>query len=207
MKIYNVEQNTEEWFQVRSGIPTASCFDKILSPTGKLSTQATNYMNMLLAENITNKALNTWEGSQWTERGAELEPDAKQFYEFTNNVELESVGFITNYNVGCSPDSLVGDDGLLEIKCPAPHTHIEYLLNQKVPTKYIPQIQGQLYVTNRKWCDWMSYHPELPSLIIRVERDESYITKLSAELNKFLKNLERKKQLIVKLGHSIKEKK
>ena len=206
MQIHNdIEQGSLEWHNLRAGIPTASCFEKILTATGKASTQGEAYANQLLAETMTGGAVESWEGNQWSKRGNELEPDAVLFYEMQMDVATEKVGFVTNYGVGCSPDRFVGDDGLLEIKCPSPQVHVKYLLKNKMVTEYIPQVQGQLYVTGRKWCDFMAYHPEMPPLIIRVERDEEYITKLSGALGKFLATLEGKRQTMVDLGHLTKE--
>lgn len=205
MQIHNIEQGTPEWYAIRAGKPTASGFDKILSPTGKPSTQADAYANSLLAEIMAGGAVEEWEGNQWTERGNEFEDEAVLFYEMQKDIEAEKVGFVTNHGVGCSPDRFVGEDGLLEIKCPKASTQVKYLLNNKLESKYIPQIQGQLYVTGRKWCDWLSYSPELPSIIIRVERDESYITSLSGALQRFLKTLDDKRQRMIELGHLIQE--
>lgn len=207
MQIHNdIEQGSPEWFAIRAGIPTASCFDKVLSPTGKMSTQAGVYANDLLAEIMTGGAVQQWEGNQWTERGNELEAEAVLFYEMQKGIETNEVGFVTNYSVGCSPDRFVGDDGLLEVKCPKASTQIKYLLEDKLEAKYIPQIQGQLYVTGRKWCDWLAYSDELPSIIIRVERDEQYITSLSGALQKLLTAIEEKKQRMIELGYLTKEK-
>lgn len=204
MQIHNdIEQGSSEWFAIRAGIPTASCFDKVLSPTGKISTQASGYANSLLAEIMTGGAVQQWEGNQWTERGNELEAEAILFYEMQKGIETEEVGFVTNHGIGCSPDRFVGDDGLLEIKCPKASTQIKYLLEDKLEAKYIPQIQGQLYVTGRKWCDWLAYSDELPSIIIRVERDEQYITSLSGALQKLLTAIEEKKQRMIELGYLI----
>lgn len=201
----DIIQGTSEWHAIRAGKPTASCFEKILSPTGKPSTQVEGYANQLLAEIMIDGVADTWEGNMWSERGKELEPDAVLFYEMQTDIETEQVGFVTNYGVGCSPDRFVGSDGLLEIKCPSPQVHVKYLLKNKMESKYIPQVQGQLYVTGRKWCDWMSYHPEMPPVIIRVERDENYITSLGGALYNFLKTLEEKKQHMIELGHLTKE--
>ena len=200
-------QGSAEWYSIRAGKPTASCFEKILSPTGKTSTQANAYAELLLAELMTGGQVSTWAGNQHTERGRELESDAVVLYEIQTNTVTEQVGFIEEYEsgynqpAGCSPDRLIGNDGLLEIKCPAPHTHLKYLLDNKIPIKYIPQVQGQLYITNCEWCDWMSYHPDMPPLIIRIKRDEEYITKLSEALRKFLHTLNEKKQRLIELGH------
>ena len=207
MKIHkDLEQGTPQWFAARAGLPTASCFDKILTPTGKASTQSDIYANTLLAEIMTGGAVQDWEGNQWTERGNELEDEAVMFYEMQKDIATEKVGFVTNHGVGCSPDRFVGDDGLLEIKCPKASTQVKYLLNDKLETKYIPQIQGQLYVTGRKWCDWLAYSPEVPSIIIRVQRDESYITALAGALKKQLEKIETKKLKLIELGYLTTEK-
>ena len=197
----NIKQGSPEWLALRAGLATASCFPKILSPTGKASTQAEAYMYTLIAEIMIGDAVSTWEGNEWTDRGTELEPDAICLYEMITKQSTEEVGFVENYGVGCSPDRFIGDDGLPEIKCPAGHTHLKYLYGEKLPSKYIPQVQGQLYVTGRKWCDFMSYHPEMPPLIIRVKRDEDYITKLSGALNNFNINMAEKIRRLVELGH------
>lgn len=203
MKIHNVEQGSEEWYAVRSGIATASEFSKILSATGKPSTQAEGYANDIVANILAGKPLESWEGNQWTERGKELEQEAVDYYEFTGNVETQEVGFCIADNglYGCSPDRLVSDDGLLEIKCPKGSVQLSYLLKGTLPTAYIPQVQGQLFVTGREWCDFLSYHPDLPKLQIRVKRDGSYISKLSAQLTIFNELVEDKKIKLKQLGY------
>jgi len=204
MRLHNVEQGSGDWMMIRCGIPTASEFHKILTPTGKLSAQSEDYGNRLIAERITGKPEEDFGGSKWTDRGKELEPFAVKFYEVQNDVETVAVGFCTNDEgtIGASPDRLVGEDGLLEIKCPAPHTHVEYMTKQEVDKGYWPQIQGQLYVTGRKWVDWMSYHPEMPPVVIRVERDEEYIKKLADCLAAFNTILEEKRKRIISLGYT-----
>ncbi len=201
MKIHNVTQGEEDWFKVRLGKPTASSFDKIITPTGKPSTQADKYMNWLLAELMVGKPLETFK-NEWMERGNELEPAAADFYSFTKEVELEKVGFITDdaEAFGCSPDRLIGEDGLLEIKCPAPHTHVGYLLNPIVDGEYMPQLQGQLLITGRKWVDIISYHPELSPVIIRVERNETFIRELGILLGGFMNAMNDKKEILRKKG-------
>lgn len=203
LKIHDVTQNSGDWLQLRVGIPTASSFDKIITPTGKKSTQADKYANILLAEIITGEAVNTFVGNAHTDRGKKLEPDAVACYELTSGNKTEIVGFATNSGVGCSPDRLIGNDGLLEVKCPAIYTHIEYMLNNEVESSYIPQVQGQLYVTDRKWCDWMSYHPDLEPVIIRVMRDEEYLTKMAVYMAEFFELLKSKKERLVNLGYTI----
>jgi len=202
MQIHNdIEQGSDEWHTLRAGKATASCFHKILTGTGKPSTQAKVYMETLLAEIMIGDAVSTWEGNKWTDRGTELEPDAICLYEMITKQSTEEVGFVENYGVGCSPDRLIGSDGGVEVKCPSAHVHIKYLLGNKVPSEHIPQVQGNIYVAKRKWYDFVSYHPEMPLLIIRSNRDEDYITKLSGALNNFNINLAEKIQRLIELGH------
>jgi hypothetical protein len=103
--------------------------------------------------------------------------------------------------MGASPDRLIGEDGLLEIKCPAPHTHVKTLLDQNLDRDHYPQIQGQLLVTGKKWVDIISYHPEMPSLILRVERDEAYLSTMRKLLNDFQRDLQTKRGKMVVLGY------
>ena len=203
MLIHNVEQNTPEWLELRSGIPTASCFDKIITPTGKKSAQAEAYANQIIAEIMVGGPVDIWEGNQWSERGHELEPQAVAFYELQTGVECTVAGFVTNDagTIGCSPDRLIGDTGLLEVKCPAPHTHIGYLLGEKIDQKYYPQLQGQLWVCEREWVENISYHPELPPVLIRHERDDNFIKSLETYMKEFLELLENKKDKMKQLGH------
>lgn len=187
MILINCEQGSPEWFAARLGIPTASGFDKIITPTGRPSTQAEGYMNRLLAEWLMGKPVDI-EKSEWMERGTEMEVEARKLYEFQTDTTVETVGLIYQNErklVACSPDGLVGDGGL-EIKCPAPWTHVEYLLNNDIPTKYIPQVQGNIWITGRKWWDFQSYHPDMDPVIVRVRRDETFIKALESELSKFI---------------------
>lgn len=187
MKIHDVEQGSAEWLELRSGIPTTSAFSRIITPTGLPSKSANEYMCELLTELLCSAEEHEFNGNYWTERGSQLEPDAVSNYEFQYDVEAIKVGFITNDDetIGCSPDRLIGDDGLLEIKCPAGKKHLMNYFGGHLDMTYYPQIQGQLLVTGRKWVDWMSHHPELPPSIIRVERDEEYIKKLDELLDDF----------------------
>lgn len=202
MKIIDCEQNSPEWYKARLGIPTASAFSKIIASTGKASTQAGDYMNTLLAEWMAGEPLESWEGNQWTERGHELEQDARSFYEMRNNVDVKQVGFVTNDIAGCSPDGLVGEDGGTEFKCPSPGIHVKYLLAGKLPSAYIPQVQGSLWVTERDWFDFVSYHPVLDSMIIRVNRDGKYISLLSEAITKFTDQMLEKQHQLKELGYA-----
>ena len=202
MKIHDVEQGSPEWFAVRRGIPTASCFDCIITPTGKESTQSDGYANQLLAEIISGVSDEGFRSPDML-RGQELEDSAAQLYAFKTGITLEKIGFCTNDagTYGCSPDRLVGDDGLLEIKVPKAKNHVKYMLTQKLDQEYMPQIQGQMLVTGRRWTDIISYHPEMPPVIIRVERDTSYQASLTGLLAKFTQVLEAKKKILADRGY------
>lgn len=194
MIVHDCTQGSPEWFAARLGIPTASEFDKILTSTGKISTQAETYMNRLIAERFMGKPAQEFEGNAWTERGNELEPQAVQFYELQNDMDTQAVGFCTDdaRTMGASPDRLINGDGLLEVKCPAPHTHVQYMLTRSLDKKYWPQVQGQLLVTGREWVDLISYHPEMPPVIIRIERDDKYLAALAQAIQLFHEKLEEK---------------
>lgn len=192
MIVHECIQGTTEWLSVRAGIPTASMFDQIITPkTGKLSTSAEGYMLRLLAERILKRPVEQQAFSGWMDRGSAMESDAVAFYEFQRSLDTVKVGFITNDagTIGASPDRLVGDEGLLEIKCPSEAVHMGYLLHGSLGEKHKPQVQGQLWVTGRMWSDTLSYHPELPPALIRVERDNAYIAALSAAVEAFASSL------------------
>ncbi len=193
MKIIQCEQGTPEWFQARLGIPTCSRLDEVLTPkTLKLSTSAGKYRNQLLAEWLVGYPLDFGGSSAWMDRGIELEPEARAFYELRNDVEVETVGCILRDDemMGGSPDGLVGEDGGLEVKCPALHTHVGYLLDPaSLVAEYRSQVQGNLYVTGRKWWDVLSYFPDMPDVTVRVERDETYIAALDVALAGFVSDL------------------
>ena len=197
----NLEQGSEEWLMARSGIPTASNFKKIISSTGKASTSAKGYMNELLAEFVAGKTY-AMEPTEWMQRGTELEEEARTAYSFITDNEVQEVGLIYQDEsrlVSCSPDGLIGEDGGLEIKCPKHSTHVGYLLGGEVPAEHFVQVQGCLYVTGRKWWDFMSYHPDFDPLIVRVERDEKFMGSLSVELARFVdKMLTYREQLTTK---------
>lgn len=186
MIIHDVEQGTEDWHHLRLGIPTASEFDKIITSTGKLSAQADKYAYRLIAEKLLNRPLISLDGLEWIERGKLLESDAVKAYAFSSGMDVSRVGFITTDDgkIGCSPDALVGSVGQLEIKCPAPQTHVGYMIEG--PGKdYKQQIQGQLMVSEREWSDFYSHHPEMPPVEIRTYRDEPFIKLMRAALDEF----------------------
>jgi hypothetical protein len=190
---YDMPQGSAEWRSARMGVPTASSFHRIITPkTAKPSAQADAYLHELLAELMLGRPLDS-PAYPWMQRGNELEEEAANWYEFERDVAAEVVGFCTtdDSRYGASPDRLVGDEGLLELKCPSPAVHVGYLLfpQRGVDAEYRCQVQGQMLVTKRKWCDVVSYHPELPKVIVRVERDEDYIALMSAALDNFCAQL------------------
>ena len=204
MIVHDVTQGTPEWLACRLGIPTASEFDKVITAEGKPSKQAEAYANRLIAEMMTGKPVNAFDGTAYTERGKELEPEAVRFYELQRDVDAVVVGFVTDdaRTMGCSPDRLIGQDGLLEMKCPAAHTHVKYLLeNRYLRTDYFVQVQGQMLVTGRDWADLVSYHPEMPPVIVRVERDPRFLAVMRDLLGSFAKDLAGKRQELVRLGY------
>jgi len=191
MEIHNVEQGSDEWFAARMGVPSASQAGMILSPTGKPSTQAGGYMNKLLGQWLTGESENFT--SEAMNRGTEMEPEARAWFELSV-APVEQVGFIVKDGFGCSPDGLVGEDSGLEIKCPMPPKHASYLIAQKLPTEYIPQVQSSMYVTGRGSWNFVSYHPKTVSMHIVVQRDEEWIKLFEEQLDKFKENLENAKQ-------------
>lgn len=186
MIVHDLEQGTEEWFAVRLGIPTASRFADIYTSTGKSASGQDRYLHTLAAEWLMGGKVETYQNEHMI-RGNELEPEARAFYEFESGFEVEQTGFITTDDgmIGGSPDGLT-EDGGLEIKCPTPQVHVEYLLKGKCPAKYYPQVQGLMFLTGKEHWDFVSYHPDMPQqLVVRVERDEKWIEGFTAEIAKF----------------------
>jgi putative phage-type endonuclease len=191
MKIIECEQNTPEWFKIKCGVPSASNFDKIVTTSGDKSKSTKKYMYQLAGEKITGVKEETYQNAAML-RGIELEPEARNYYELLNDVEVQQVGFCLHdkEHCGCSPDGLVGEHGLIEIKCRSLAVHVECLINNKLPTIYFQQVQGQLYVTGREWCDFMSYYPgDIKQLIVRVYPDKLFQKSLEIELNLFCDEL------------------
>jgi len=192
-----IEQGTDEWFAARIGKVTASRVADVLAKT-KTGYSATrdNYMAQLVCERLTGQKGDSFTNSAM-QHGTETEPLARASYEALHDVLVDEVGFIPHPSIimaGASPDGLVGDDGLLEIKCPNTATHIETLLSQTVPGKYNTQMQFQMACTNRSWCDFVSFDnrlpPELQLFVKRVPRDNMYIRLMEDEIVKFLNELD-----------------
>ena len=180
MRLIECEQGSPEWLTHRLGVPSASQFSKIVTGKGGKSTQVEAYINQLVAEELTGETTLVYV-NEHMKRGTELEPDARELYEALTGQTVQEVGFCLHdtVNAGCSPDGLIGEDGGLEIKCPAPATHVEWVKAGVVPSKHLQQIMNCLWVTGRSWWDFMSYHQTMKPLIVRVERDEEYIAALA----------------------------
>lgn len=197
MIIHDVEQGTPEWFAIRLGRVTGSAMSSVLAK-GQGKTRA-SLMYKLIGEKITGEPTEGY-GNQHMERGTMLEPDAREIYEQINGIKCEIVGFITEdfsgNTVGFSPDALVGDDGIAEIKTKLPHIQAELLISGRVPPEHTAQIQCGLWVTGRRWLDFISYWPGMPLFIKRVERDETYIATMAQEVAAFYAELNEKLEKI-----------
>jgi len=191
MILHDVLQGTPEWLALRAGIPTAGGFDRIVTPKGKLSTQAEKYLHHLLSERIMGRPV-LGAVTYWMGRGLATEAEAVAYYEGQREQDTERVGFVTTDDgrIGASPDRFVGSDGLLEIKCPSEAVHVGYLATHRVDAEHYPQVQGQLWICQRQWSDVLSYHPEMPPALIRVPRDEAFISLLRSAVLAFSATLE-----------------
>lgn len=193
----DVIQGTDAWHKARAGIPTASMFEKILTPKGlQYSAQAAKYENRLAAERFTGTPQDDFGGTRWIERGKELEGDAVQFYGMATGFEVRHVGLILNdaRTFGGSPDGLiVGHRRGLEMKCPAPDTHVGYFDDPKsLYEEYKHQVQGNLFVSGFEVWDVISYHPEMPLALYEATPDKEYHEALAAALAKLEENIQRK---------------
>jgi putative phage-type endonuclease len=190
-----MEQRSEEWFQARLGKVTASRVADVLAKikSGE-SASRRNYKIQLVSERLTGEKQETYI-NQAMQDGIDREFYARERY-VQQFGEVEEVGFVKHptLEAGASPDGMVGDDGIIEIKCPMGSTHTETLMTQDVPSKYVPQIQFQLLVTGRKWCDFVSYNPMFPEhlqvFVKRVEADPVYQKELESEVKQFLKEVD-----------------
>ena len=207
--IEKVEQGTPEWFAARLGNVTASRVADVIAKTKSgYSASRENYMAQLICERMTGTVAESYTNAamQW---GTETEPLARAAYESVADVLVDEVGYIAHPTIeraGASPDGLIGVFGLLEIKCPNTATHIDTLIIEQVPTKYITQMQWQMSCTGRTWADFVSFDPRLPSglqmFVKRVEFDAEYVAMLKEEVIKFLAELDAKiSKLNERLNH------
>ena len=206
MIIADFEQMSPEWFAARVGIPSASVFDKLITSKGALSTSRQKLIYKLAGERVLGEKEEGYTNGAM-QRGIELEPEARSLFELITDLEVKEVGlcyYDERKDRSCSPDGLVETkmtlmEGL-EIKCPELATHIEYLLGNKLPTKYFAQVQGSMYITGLEKWYFMSYYPGVKPLIVEVMRDEMWIAKLDKALNDFVIELDETHKLLIEEG-------
>lgn len=194
-----MEQRSEEWFAARLGKVTASRIADLTARTkAGYGASRANYMAQLLTERLTGRAEDgfTSAAMQW---GNDTEPQARAAYEFLTDNPVMELGFVPHHAIadaGASPDGLVGGDGMVEIKCPNTATHLDTLITETVPGKYIKQMQWQMACAQRQWCDFVSFDPRLPEtmhlFVKRVYRDDAMIGDMEREVEAFLTELQDK---------------
>lgn len=193
MPIYDDSpQGSEGWLKIRAGVPSASNFSDIITTQGKTSTSRLKYMYTLVGEKLLGMKEDGFQ-SEAMLRGVEMESEAREVYSFITGNEVETVGFCfadEKKLYGCSSDGLIGEDGMVEIKCRKISNHIECLISKDLKSPEFQQVQGQLLVTGRKWVDYFCYYPGLPHLLIKVFPDKVFIKSLKVELELFCESLE-----------------
>ena len=206
MIIEDFEQGSPEWFAARVGIPSASVFDKLITSKGALSTSRQKLLYKLAGERVLGEKEEGYTNGAM-QRGIELEPEARALFEFITDLKVKEVGlcyYDERKDRSCSPDGLI-ETGMtlmegLEIKCPELATHIEYLIGDKLPTKYFQQVQGSMYISGLEKWHFMSYYPGMKPFHIVVERDEIWIAKLSKALDDFVIELDETHKLLIEEG-------
>lgn len=192
-----IEQGTPEWHALRCGKVTASRVADVIRKTKSgVSASRARYMGELIAERLTGVQAEGFKTAEM-QRGNDVETEAIDAYCFYSNLEIEAVAFVDHPRIamsGASPDRLVDRDGLIEIKCPATHTHIATLLSDKIEADYLTQMHWQMACTGRLWCDFVSFDPRLPPemqlYVKRVRRDDALIADLEAEVTEFLAEID-----------------
>lgn len=198
-----MDQRTDDWFTARLGKVTASRVADVVAKTKTgVSASRGNYMAQLIVERLTGKPVESFSSSamQW---GTDTEPLARAAYEMATDMMVEEIGFVEHESIpmcGASPDGLVGDDGLIEIKCPNTATHIETLINNTIDNRYVLQMQWQMACTDRKWCDFVSFDPRMPEAlqmkIIRVNFNEMLVADLENQVEQFLNEVQEKLEIL-----------
>ena len=187
MKVIECDQGSTEWYAARLGLPTASEFKTIIGVKKDAKDKVTRrlYMHKLAGEIMTGEPAESYSNAHM-ERGKEMEGEARKCYDFLMpGAELRRVGFIVNGPKGCSPDSLIGENGMLEIKTKLPHLMVDWLLKDEFPSEHKAQCQGALWVAEREWIDIVCYWPKMPPFVKRATRDEPYIRELATAVDDF----------------------
>ena len=192
---YDIEQGSDEWHLLRCGRFTASGISNLFM--GKSTAGYNNYINSVVYGRLFNETSEDSFSNEWTIRGLELEPEAINHYELETFNKINRVGFVElNSWVGCSPDGLLGEDGLIQIKCPKYSTQIDYHLKGQIPKNYYYQIQGEIYITGREWNIFYSYHPKLKPFVKKVKRDDKLISEIETKLNESIQIVKDRIELI-----------
>jgi len=190
VRLIDCQQGTPEWHAARAGIPTASEFSTVLVSKGRgkdgESVTRRRYIHKLAGERITGEPADSYT-NQFMDRGHVMEPQAREDYAFIKDVDPQLVGFVTTDDgmAGCSPDSLIGEDGALEIKTAAPHILLDHMFKGEFPPEHKAQTQGVLWVCEREWIDLLIYWPKMKPFIVRSRRDEAYIADLAKAVAAF----------------------
>jgi hypothetical protein len=195
MKIIDVDQGSEAWHEIRGRFATASNFADVLATikNGEAAGRR-NYRNKLVVQRLTGKILPSYQNDAM-KQGIEREPLARAAYEVATGALVHRVGFIYDemHEAGCSPDGLIGEDGGLEIKCPEISAHLAAIRSKAEPPEYTAQIQGSMWITGRKWWDFVSWSPDFPEnlqlVIRRIPRDEVKITSLQLAVSMFMQEV------------------
>lgn len=198
--VRNVEQGSADWLALRLGIITCSELDCLLV-NGKgeagFGAAAFTYMDQLIGERITGEAAELPFATRATERGHELEGKARDLYKARTDASYEEVGIILNHGIGYSPDALIGDSGLIEVKTKLPKFQVGVILAGEIPKEHVAQCQGGLWVSEREWIDFISYWPGMPLFIKRAYRDEAYIAKLAERVSTFHEIMEARMERVI----------
>jgi hypothetical protein len=182
-RIIDCEQGSADWYAARLGLPTASMF-KVVMRDGADSKTRSEYLRKLAGELLTGDPMESYT-NQHMERGKDMEDEARALYAFVTGMTPHRVGFIVNGDTGCSPDSLIGTDGGLEIKTAAPHILIGHIIKGTFPAEHRAQCQGNMWVADRQWWDLMIYWPKMTPFVIRAQRDSDYIATLAGAVKDF----------------------
>lgn len=208
MKVIDFPQGSPEWLASRAGRVTASRIKDVIASGrgGAPSATRAAYLGEIVAEILTGRPVESGYTNSDMQRGQELEPAARSAYEAKRGVLAMETGLVLHPRIeraGASPDGLVEDDGLLEIKCPRVHVHLEYLMAGKPPAAYVPQMAWQAACCERQWVDFVSYCPALPDnlslFIVRYTPTREYIAELEAAVNQFLVEVDRMLDAVAKL--------
>jgi len=197
MIIHEFEQYSEQWWSYRLSKPSASKAKLLITSTGLASKSMKDYAIELANDLYAGEVVDAWDGNKYTERGSELEEEARDSYIFLNDIEVNQIGMFSDdeNKYIASPDGIVGNNGLLEIKCLTAKNHTKALIyfdkNKKPPSEYIAQLQMQLFVSEREWVDIMFYHPKLPNIIIRVLPDKGLFDMLDKQIDALLTERDR----------------